>query len=189
MSFRRTWAQFRAARTTLGPTPGVREAWHQGRRWYHAWVLQIADEAVVARRDAVLAALDGVATPFSTRSPHVTVWVHGFDPPGFEHPLDGVELPLVVGRVNSFRSVPFLEVRSDLRAVRAAFPGLEERWAPYQPHLTVARYTGDVSVAAIVCRLRPWRRAEPIHTRGRLIHGVVDAWSEAGEVLPAAAAG
>ena len=58
MSFRRAWLRFLRAGRTLGPTPGVREAWARGGSTYHAWVLEIDDPRVVARRDAVRALLE-----------------------------------------------------------------------------------------------------------------------------------
>ena len=34
-----TWQRFLDAGRTLGPSPGVREAWHQGRSSYAVWAL------------------------------------------------------------------------------------------------------------------------------------------------------
>lgn len=192
MSFRRTWTRFGALRRTLGPTPGVREAWHQGRRWYHVWVVDVVEPAVHARRAAVLAALGGAVDPFSAATPHVTVWVSGFVAPP-PHPADGARVTLDVGPVNAFASCPFLEVYSpELRAWRVAYarlrgddgrPPAEDRFGPYLPHLTVARFNGEHGVQPLMARLQTLRRLPPIRCTGTIRLGVVDAWSETGEVL------
>lgn len=162
----------------------MREAWHQGRRWYHVWVLDLSPApALIDRLDAVRAALGPMVTPFSVATPHVTVWVRGFAP-GPAHPAEGRVVPLRVGRVNAFASCPFLEVRAPaLAAIRAGFAGPEERWSAYRPHLTVARFSGDWPVDEVRRRLRPYRALPALQVEGRLRHGVVDAWSESGEVL------
>lgn len=180
MSARRAWARFGRLGHTWGLAPGAREAWHRGRRWYHVWVLRVDDAAVRARRAAVWETMAGWLEPSAPDDPHVTVWVHGFDPPGFHHPLEGAEVPLRVGGAGSFASCPYLEVRGPLDPLRRAFPGGEERWAPYLPHLTVGRYAGAVPVAPVVRALRPLRRLPPLDTRGRLCHVVVDALDPAG---------
>jgi hypothetical protein len=178
----------------MGPAPGIREAWHRGRRWYHVWVLAVDDVRVVARRDAVLAALGSRVVPFSARSPHVTVWVHGFEeeeaggPPG--HPVRapagvGSTVAIEVGGVNSFASCPFLEVRgAGLEALRAGFEGVEDDPPEYLPHLTAARYAGSLPIRPIIDALAPLRELPSLVTQAALVHGVVDAWSEDGQVWP-----
>lgn len=185
MSFRRAWRRFRTAPRTLGPTPGVREAWHRGRRWYHVWAVLVDDPVVLARRDAVAAAVAPWTTPFAADAPHVTVWVHGFDPPPV-HPDEGRVVPLVVSGANAFTSCPFLEVRAPaLRALRARFPGEEERWSAYLPHLTVARFHGAHPTPPLVAALRPFRALPPVVTAGRFVRVGVDAFDEAGRLVPA----
>lgn len=183
MSFRREWTRFRALPSTLGPTEGVREAWHQGRRWYAVWVLRVEDPAVRARRDAVARALGGLVLPFSEDTPHVTVWVAGWSAPDAT-PTAGLTVPLSVGRVNAFASCPYLEVRAPaLRGLRAHFGGVEERWAPYRPHLTVARFRREVPTRDVVLLLRPFRRLGGLSTVGVLTPAWVDAFSETGGLV------
>ena len=73
----RLLATFRSAPSTLGPTPGVREAWHQGRSVYAVWVLRVLDAPILERMALVNARLapHGVR-PFGEA--HVTVFVAGF---------------------------------------------------------------------------------------------------------------
>jgi len=156
-------------------------------------VLALEPDGVVERIAAVRSALGEAVEPFSLHSPHITVWVHGFEEDVVDGPVvrpaprgaaDTV-LELAVGGANSFASCPFLEVRGPgIRAVRASFLGAEERWTPYRPHLTVGRYVDDRPTAPIVRTLRPLRGLPWLPVRARLVHGVVDAWSESGDVLP-----
>lgn len=185
MSFRRVWARFLRGPVTLGPAPGVREAWHRGRRWYHVWALRVDDPAVRARRDAVLDALGPLAEPFCAEDLHVTLWVHGFAPPEFVHPEEGRAVPLRVGGANAFLSAPFLEVRGPLAGLRAGFPGPEERWASYRPHLTVGRFRSTAPTRVAAARLRPWRALPTIATVGTLRHCVVDAFDDRGRLFDA----
>ncbi len=181
MSFRRTWARFAREGRILGPSPGVREAWHQGRRWYHVWLLTLDDPRVRDRRDAVRDALGESVRPFCQDAPHVTVWVHGFHPPRAPHPDEGACVPVVVGAASSFASCPFLEVRAPvLRGLRARFAGPEERWAAYRPHLTVGLYAHSRPAPDVVERLRPLRRLPPLPTEGRFVAARVDAWDDDG---------
>lgn len=181
MSFRRAWSRFGRLPRTWGLSPGAREEWHQGRRWYHVWVLEIADPRVIQRRDEVAAALGQWVEPFCVDHPHVTAWVHGFSPPP-HHPAEGVEIEVVVGRANAFASCPFLEVRAPgLAALRAAFCTPEERWAAYLPHLTIGRFSGPH--AGMGPRIRPFRRLAPLRTTGRFVHRCVDAFDEGGRLV------
>lgn len=175
MSFRRVWSQFHRHGVTLGPTPGVREAWHQGRRWYHVWVLTLDDPAVHARCATVHAALSSWLGPMPNRL-HVTVWVHGFDPPP-PYP-EGQQVDVEVGRINSFTSCAFLEVRSPaLPLVRRLFDGPEERWSAYRPHLTVGCYTSRFATRDLP--FAPWRQLPALRTTGTLRHLCVDAFTSA----------
>lgn len=167
----------------------MREAWHRGRRWYHVWVLDLDDD-VRARIDAARAALGDAVVPFSTATPHVTVWVHGFAPGWAPHPWEGRSWPIEVGGANAFLSCPFLEVRGRfLPELRAGFGGAEERWAAWLPHLTVGRFAASLPTPPLAARLRPLRRLPRLRATATLRHGVVDAWSEDGDVLPLRAAG
>lgn len=186
MSFRRTWRRFRAAPRTLGPTPGVREAWHQGRRWYHVYLLLLEDPAVDARVAEVAGALAPWVTPFATGQAHVTVWVHGFSPPP-DHAALGARVPVEIGRLNSFTSCPFLEVRSPaLPGLRLGFSTPEERWSAYRPHLTVGRYNADTPIDVLIPALRRWRRLPALRSEARFVHAEVDAFDPSGafRVLP-----
>jgi hypothetical protein len=183
MSFRRVWARFSGTARTLTATPGAREAWHAGRRWYHVWLLTVDDPRVTARVDAVRHALGDAVVPFCADAPHVTVWVHGFEAPRAPHPAEGTRVPMVVGGANSFTSSPFLEVRAEaLAALRAGFRGPEERWAAYRPHLTVGLYARSGPAPEVVARLRGLRRLAPIHAEGRFLAARIDAWDAAGAI-------
>lgn len=188
MSFRRTWSRFVARPRVLVPSPGVREAWHQGRRWYHVWVLRVVDPVIRARRDAVRAALGDWVIPFCEEDLHVTIWVHGFAPPP-THPLEGRELELRIGRVNAFASCPFFEVRGPMAPLRAAFVGPEERWSAWRPHLTVARFVQPVRPAEVARRLRPFRSLPELPVKAIFAHRVLDAFDEGGRLHPPERAG
>ncbi len=182
MSFARQWRRFRALDQTWGQTPGVREAWHQGRRWYQVWVLRIDDPRVDARRDALAAALAPYIEPFSTRSPHVTAWVAGWNAPT-RHPAAGTPVAVQVGTANAFASCPFLEVRAPaLRALRGGFGGPEDRWGGYLPHLTVGRFDACHPTGPVVDTLRAFRRLPPLRSEAALVPAWVDAFREDGEL-------
>jgi len=138
------------------------------------------DPAVAERVRRVSRALAPWIEPLAVDQPHVTVWVHGFDPPE-PHPELGARVPVEIGRVGSFTSCPFLEVRSEaIRRLREGCAGREERWAGYLPHLTVGRYAADTSIDVLLPELRPWRRLPPIRTEGRLVLAAVDAFDPGG---------
>jgi hypothetical protein len=184
MSFRRTWLRFLRAGRTLGPTPGVREAWARGGEAYHAWVLEVDDPRVRARRDAVRALLEearpGCTAPWCEAQPHVTAWVAGWTLPPV-HALEGERVALEVRGASAFASCPFLEVASPaLRRLRATFPGAEERWAPYHPHVTVALWARTEPVAPLARALRAVRALPPLHVEGALRLAAIDPRDAAG---------
>ena len=154
----RLLATFRSAPSTLGPTPGVREAWHQGRSVYAVWVLRVLDAPILERMALVNARLapHGVR-PFGEA--HVTVFVAGFPAraPGRDDDvsIDALLAPLgtvgwrrprlLVGAPSSFRSCPILAVADPdggLAALRAPLSShmREVRFAPYEPHITLGLY-------------------------------------------------
>lgn len=186
MSFRRAWTRFNRAPRVLLPTSGHREAWHQGRRWYFVTVLELNDPAVSARRDALMGAVSDVCAPFSHGSPHVTLFVHGFERP-LASVREGEAFDLLIGGAGAFQTCVFLEVRCPaLKPLRATFAGNEERWTHYLPHLTVARFVRSAVPSEMGRRLRVFRHAPPIRAAGRLRLMAVDTHRDDGLLTPAA---
>ncbi|MFN7144390.1 MAG: 2'-5' RNA ligase family protein [Myxococcota bacterium] len=188
--FDEVWQRFLAAPTTLGPTPGVREAWHRGRPRYAVWALRV-EEAPIRARAAALAdhlAPHGVL-PF--RDPHITVFVAGFptavplaDDDVAEHvlaaqvdALRACRLPpprLAVGGLNAFLSCPVLEVldpHGDLARLRAPLAALhpEIRFAPYLPHLTVGTFGDTRPTAPVAAAVAPFRGLPPLPLAPRAV--------------------
>jgi 2'-5' RNA ligase len=133
-----TWKRFGDAPSTLGPTPGVREAWHQGRQRYAVWVVRVCDQRIAARAAQIAMQLSDVASQVPVTQHHITLFVCGF-PLKSEAPVaarhtatgqvnDDVEsrvlqgqvsalqqaaarsFDIQIGRVNAFLTAPFLEV-------------------------------------------------------------------------------
>lgn len=75
------WERFLLAPTTLGPTPGAREAWHKGRARYAVWVLRVNDPHIAERAARIAASLGAMASPVPHTQHHITVWVSGFPLP------------------------------------------------------------------------------------------------------------
>lgn len=169
-AFAETWAAFRVVERTLGPTPGALEAWRRGRERYLVWVLRVSDPRVTARMASVAQRLGDAVVPVSAEDAHVTTWVCGF--PAAAPTLNddvaesivaaqrasAARLPparLVVGAPSAFSTCAFLEVHDphgDLASMRAALavPGAREiRFARYQPHVTVGRFTDTRAAAPI----------------------------------------
>lgn len=181
MAFASTWSRFTAAPSTLGPTPGAREAWHRGRPRYAVWVLRVDDPAVLARHAAMADVLaPHGAQPFTDL--HITLFVAGFPTAHPRHDDDvhpstldaqvdalrAADLPsprLSVGGLNAFLSCTFLEVHDPSGGLDALRVPLEDahrevRFAPYVPHLTVGpfgdtRPTGPVAAAIAAFRSLP----------------------------------
>ncbi len=190
-AFGETWAQFSAASEALGPTPGVREAWHRGRPRYAVWVLRVTDDAVRERMNDVSRALSralgpapDMLRPQPAAEAHVTVWVAGFptDTPALGDALDddvawarlhaqaaeaagAGPLSLVVGGANSFLSCAFLEVfdpTGGLGRLRARLGPGELRFAPYLPHVTAALYGDRAPLDRLRAALQPLRALPPL---------------------------
>lgn len=187
--FEETWTRFLAGPTTLGPSPGAREAWHRGRRWYAAWVLRVDEPAALARMEVAAALLDGLARPVPRTDAHVTVWVAGF--PSERCTLDDdipravldeqarsvesarVPAPrLVLGGLNAFLTCAFLEVwevDGRLDTIRSMLGQREIRFAPWLPHLTVGTFPETVPTGPIAARIGPLRDLPPIALRPRAL--------------------
>ncbi len=171
--FDHVWRTFRAARSTLGPTPGALEAWHLGRRRYAVWLAPVTAPGPLAGLAELQRALRAAIVPVAY--PHVTLWVAGFpassprlDDDVAEAELDaqldavrawraaGGRLRVTFGYANAFLSAAFVEVHDahgDLAAVRAALAapgGRELRFAPYLPHLTAGRFRKQQGTAELV---------------------------------------
>lgn len=181
--FAEVWDTFRSAPTTLGPTPGVREAWARGRARYAVWVLPVTDETVRAR---LAAAADRLA-PHGLRpfpDPHITVFVAGFpaaaptlDDDIAEAVLDA-QLAAVraarprrprlqVAGLNAFQSCAILEVwdpHNDLDTLRAPLAGChpEIRFATYRPHVTVGSFGDTRDTAPITNTILPLRTLQTV---------------------------
>lgn len=181
------WTTFVTAAHTLGPTPGVREAWRQGRERYAVWIFRVDVPGILARRDAVAEAL-GPHGVVGLHPAHLTVFVAGFpakvvvqnddvaadtleaclaalraDPPAA--PV------LAIGGASAFLSCPFLEVAEErgLADLRARLGGREVRFAPYVPHITVGAFGDDRPTGPIAAALAPFRGLDPIVWRPRVL--------------------
>lgn len=177
------WSSFLAAGSTLGPTPGAREAWHRGRERYAVWLLRVTEPAIQTRRHGAAEALapHGLVP---LHDAHITVFVAGFPThqPRFDddvhlHVLEAQlaalrahrwPLPkLSVGGVSAFRSCPFLEVHdpeNTLTRLRAALGAhTTEPEAPdYVPHLTIGAFADSRPAAPIAAALAPFRELPPL---------------------------
>jgi 2'-5' RNA ligase len=183
--FDAVWQGFRERSRTLGPTPGAREAWHQGRRHYAVWVLRVACPVVaadVAQRQAHLA---GFIDPVPPDQLHVTARVLGFPTPApvlqddvQQSRIDAVVAALradppdavrvqVAGR-GSFASAAMLPVHDIDGALhrvrqRLAHGVPEQRFGPYRPHITLGAYTADHPVDRVLPALQRAPDRAPIH--------------------------
>lgn len=185
MSFNRVWSRFLRRPRTLGPTPGERERWHLGRRWFHVSALVLDAPELTARVEQTYEPLAAHLDRFSTHTPHVTCFVHGFAEPSQVPPLpqEGEEVLLRVGGANAFASCVFLEVRSPrLRALRATFPPGEHRWSAYRPHVTVGLFRAAVPTAEVAACLRGFRALPAMEVRGTLRTCFVDATATSGHL-------
>lgn len=177
------WARFVAREQTLGPTPGVREAWRRGRARYAVWLLRVHHPAVLARMAAIAADLGDWIEPVAEA--HITVRVCGF--PTADPRLDDdvseatlrahrqallrADLPPVSVQIrgaSSFASAAFVEVVEvrGLTALRAALsvPGCTPHRSSglYQPHVTVGTYRATLPSRPIVEALKRHRSAPQV---------------------------
>lgn len=173
----------------IGETPGLREAWHRGRRAYFVWLFTIEEPSVVARARESTARLGALVEPSPSPSPHarlhVTALVNGFPdelPPDLcaaqRHAVEEAQpkapLVRVHGPALSFVSVqlPVCDCEKGIRAVRRALRSASEalghrepRESPYAPHVTVGNVTDSVRASALYDALTPQGDAEPIALR------------------------
>ncbi len=185
--FEGVWEAFCAAGTTLGHTPGEREAWHRGRGRYALWLLRLDPGPVAERVRVMQERLGGLVRPGRTQDLHVTVFVCGFPAPVVHHDDDVAEhrlaqahqdlqavLPrapeLIVGGVNGFRSCAVLEVADplgDLARVRTRLAQWsdEVRFEPFRPHVTLGTFPETVSVAPLIQALGALRHQPPLTWR------------------------
>lgn len=197
------WARFLDTPRTLGPSPGVREDWHRGRRRFAVWLLPVTDRAVLARVAEVQAALGGFIRPLPPEQLHVTAWVAGFPAriPTEEDDVDEAALAelgrglrarppvaprLQVGPASAFLSCAMLEVRDEHGELEALRTRLlrgppEVRFAPFRPHITLGRFPADLDTREIVSRLAPYRSLPSLLLRARELRRVeLDAFVEDG---------
>ncbi len=181
-SFDHVWRTFRAAPTTLGPTPGALEAWHRGRRRYAVWLAPVTAPEPLASLEALQRALGAAIVPVAV--PHVTLWVAGFPAAAPRHDDDvaeaelaaqlealrcwreaGGRLRVTFGQANAFLSAAFVEVHDDhgdlarARAALAAPGGREVRFCPYLPHLTAGRFSAEAPTAPLATAIERLRTA------------------------------
>lgn len=156
---------------TIGPDPGVREAWARGRPRYAVWLLRVQDPAVLARARAVAQALGESIVPVPTHELHVTVRAAGFPTavPRFEDDVPEAVLTeqarrargqvrLAVGGPVSLGSCAALAVEDphgELLALRNALElgPPEIRPQPYLPHITIGRYPRREPLAPLLHRM------------------------------------
>ena len=181
--FEATWRRFLETPTTLGHTPGARDAWRRGRERYAVWVFRVKDPEVLARLSQAREALAGQIAPMPERDAHVTAFVSGFpvSDPRLDDDINETTLDamvaslradpppaprLIVGGLNAFLSCAFLEVlepSGDLSGIRDRLAGgaREIRFSAYLPHVTAGLFrTGPTPPLAEA--IRPLRRLTPL---------------------------
>jgi 2'-5' RNA ligase len=138
--------------------------WHRGRKEYAVWIIEIAQEEILAKVEAARKHLSGFLLDPYRRQPHITLFVCGFlaDAPRFgddycRHQADAQRqllkdsgigpFSVEIGGLNSFASAPFLEVHDReggierLRALLSRAAKEVGRDA-FTPHVTVGLYSG-----------------------------------------------
>ena len=204
MHFASVWQQFCRQPTTAGPDPGIRQQWHQGRRWYAVWVVRIVEPEVHARMASLANALGSAIRPIESSQAHITLFVSGFvsDTPHLDDDVApsvllrqraalaaaDLSLSLSVGPANSFSTAAFLEVheRGGLSKARAILSGQgdELRFGPYHPHVTVGVYRDTRPAAPLAAVLSAGRRLPLLTVRPAAIELVVfDAHVEGAPLL------
>jgi 2'-5' RNA ligase len=195
------WRDFTAAPMTAGPSPGIREQWRRGRRWYAVWVLRVSEPAVHARMAAVAARLSDAVRVTPADQAHITLFVSGFvtDTPRLDDDVaesvllrqrdalaeQDLSLDLAVGGAGSFSTAAFLEVHGELTALRRVLSGHadELRFGPYHPHVTVGVYRDTRPIPPLAAALAPHRDLPPIPVRPAAVELVVFDAAVAGSPL------
>ena len=176
------WDEFRAARFTLGPSPGVREAWHRGRPGYLVWLLDVAAGPVSERVGRVARALQKELVPAPGSRLHVTVLVMGFPDELPAHLLrdqireleqtrptapavrlhgatsSGVSVHLSV--CDCARGIA--GIRDALTRCGHSLGFVEPRQSRYRPHVTVGDFPSAFSVESILPALSRHRAYPPL---------------------------
>ncbi len=203
MTFAQTWRDFTTAPLTLGPSPGIREQWRQGRQRYAVWVLRVSEPRVHARMAMVAGRLGDAVRLFPAEEAHITLFVCGFPTaaPRLDDDVavdvllrqrDALEaadlsLALTVGGCSSFTTAAFLEVHEGggLTAIRRILAGAtdEQRPGPYHPHVTVGVYQDSRPIPPLVAALEPLRDAPPIRVYPTAVELVVFDAAVAGSPL------
>ncbi len=187
---------------TLPAATGDHAEWHRGRSTYCLWHIGL-DEAAV--RDRVAAAQEHLAPyllrPY-LRQPHITLFVCGFPNNGSRYDDDysneqfdlhaaalrHAEIPpfsIELGRLNSFASAPYLEVRDPDKGIERvrttlAGPMAEVGRTAYTPHLTVGLYGGAFPSAVVMERISSFLEAPLVVSVDRITFASYEARALAG---------
>jgi 2'-5' RNA ligase len=149
--------------------------WHKGRSRYGVWVLQVDNQAVLARLEQARQWLGDWLHPPGIRQAHITLFVCGFSAEQAAHDddftapqlaaqlsaLQALKPPrfsLHIGPARSFSSAAYLEVldtEQQLSPLRQALAGpcQEIRQSAYVPHLTLGLYRQRIRRELIEQRL------------------------------------
>jgi 2'-5' RNA ligase len=149
--------------------------WHRGRREYTVWVVELAQDDILAKVEAARKHLSGLLLNSYRRQPHITLFVCGFftDSPRFDDDFCQSQLDahlqllseakvdpfsIEIGGLNSFVSAPFLEVHDKeggIERVRGLLStlGREVDRDTFTPHVTVGLYSEAFSTKAVIEKL------------------------------------
>ena len=178
------WRQFLRLEQTTPTEKRDWSEWHHGRREYTAWSIDLKSESLRSRFDAARAHLSEFLLEPYRRQPHITLFVCGFlaDTRRFDddyttsqlkrHLCDMKRADLTpfeveIGRINSFATVPFLEVldvEGGIDSMRNLLSSthLEIRKEAYVPHLTLGLYSGCFETESVAKKVSSFGFAQPI---------------------------
>jgi 2'-5' RNA ligase len=136
--------------------------WHRGRQRYAVWAIMVDNPAVRERIQIARQQLGDWLLPATTRQPHITLFVCGFEA---DHPvhdddftaaqlaiqtdelnkLNPARFELGIGGLESFASAAFLRIGDPHNALpalrqRLVLSGPEIRQSDYLAHLTIGHY-------------------------------------------------